>query len=65
MNGSMAPIRRSLLSYAATTRSRGRFAALAADLANLDLAPPRNEAQSGYLLPPQQAELLARARMAA
>jgi hypothetical protein len=38
------------------------FAALAADLAEHGLARPWNEAQAGFLLPGQQAALLARAR---
>jgi F420-dependent oxidoreductase-like protein len=38
------------------------FAALAADLAEHGLARPWNEAQAGYLLPPRQAAVLARAR---
>src|SRR5919107_1189286 len=38
------------------------FAALAADLAEHGLTRPWNEAQAGYLLPPQQAAVLARAR---
>jgi F420-dependent oxidoreductase-like protein len=38
------------------------FAALAADLAGHGLARPWNEAQAGYLLPPRQAAVLARAR---
>jgi F420-dependent oxidoreductase-like protein len=38
------------------------FAALAADLAEHGLARPWNEAQAGYLLAPQQAAVLARAR---
>jgi hypothetical protein len=38
------------------------FAALAADLAELGLARPWNEAQAGYLLPPQHAAALVRAR---
>jgi hypothetical protein len=38
------------------------FAALAADLAEHGLARPWNEAQAGYLLPPQHAAILGRAR---
>ncbi len=38
------------------------FAALAADLAEHDLARPWNEAQAGYLLPAQHAAMLGRAR---
>jgi F420-dependent oxidoreductase-like protein len=38
------------------------FAALAADLAAHGLARPWNEAQAGYLLPPQHAAILGRAR---
>jgi F420-dependent oxidoreductase-like protein len=38
------------------------FAALAMDLAGHALARPWNEAQAGYLLPPQQAGVLSRAR---
>jgi F420-dependent oxidoreductase-like protein len=38
------------------------FAALAADLAEHGLARPWNEAQAGYLLPPQHAAILSRAR---
>jgi F420-dependent oxidoreductase-like protein len=38
------------------------FAALAADLGEQGLARPWNEAQAGYLLPPQHAAALARAR---
>jgi F420-dependent oxidoreductase-like protein len=38
------------------------FAALAADLAEHDLARPWNEAQAGYLLPAQRAAMLGRAR---